>query len=221
MDKLETYFKLSDIEQRFNESEAGVRTLASGWLLASLAGLGWLLEPGKAEGPWPVPLGLLVSIVCTMAVAGIATLWVLEQLVYHRLLDAVFLVGLRMERADRTLPPIHAMMLRTMEGQGTQRWQLLFYIVPLIVFAAFTAIVVIAGADSLFTSESLKGARELTWALLAGQVALILWVLAKQGAASLRERIDWFGDAELSRLAQTPGGFDEVLKNSSPIVTVQ
>src|SRR5262245_24966809 len=115
MDKLEAYFKLSDIEKRFNESESGVRTLASGCLLASLAGLGSLLDPSKT-GPWPVPLGLLLSIVCTLAVAGIATLWVLEQLVFHRLLDAVFVVGLRMERADPTLPPIHTMMLKTLEG---------------------------------------------------------------------------------------------------------
>jgi hypothetical protein len=121
MSKLDAYFKLSEIEQRFNESGAGVRTLASGWMLAALAGLGWLLDPSKS-GPWVVPLGLLLSMICTMAVAGIATLWVLDQLVYHRLLDAVFLVGLRMERADRTLPPIHAMMLKTIEGKGTHRW---------------------------------------------------------------------------------------------------
>ena len=213
MSKLDAYFKLSEIEQRFNESGAGVRTLASGWMVAALAGLGWLLDPSKS-GPWVVPLGLLLSMICTMAVAGIATLWVLDQLVYHRLLDAVFLVGLRMERADRTLPPIHAMMLKTIEGKGTHRWERFFYFVPLVIFAVFTAIVVIAGADSLFASEALRGARGLATALLLAQIVLIVWVLVKQRATSLTERIAWFGDADLSRLA-TEASYEKILKESS------
>jgi hypothetical protein len=72
MSKLDAYFKLAEIEQRFNDTAGGVRTLASGWMLAALAGLGWLLDPSKGDS-WAVPLGLLLSVVCTMAVAGIAT----------------------------------------------------------------------------------------------------------------------------------------------------
>ena len=216
MNKLEAYFKLGEIEQRFNDSGAGVRTLASGWLLATLAGLGWLLDPTKGTD-WPIPLGLLLSVVCTMAVAGIATLWVLDQLVFHRLLDAVFIVGLRMERADPTLPPIHAMMLKTIEGKGTHRWERFFYLVPLVVFAAFTSIVVIGGADSMFMSDSLKGGRGLAAVLLIAQVVLIVWVLMKQRVAGLRERIDWFADAEFSRMAREES-FEKVLKDSSPLI---
>lgn len=216
MSKLDAYFKLGEMEQRFNESGAGVRTLASGWLLAALAGLGWLLDPSKA-GPWAVPLGLLLSMVCTMAVAGIATLWVLDQLVFHRLLDAVFLVGLRMERADPTLPPIRAMMLKMIEGQGTHRWERFFYFVPIIVFTAFDAIIVFAGSDSLFTSGALRGARAMSGLLLTLQIVLIVWVLLKQRASKLAQPMCWFGDSEFAKLAEDRA-FEKILKASSPLI---
>lgn len=105
MDKIECYWKLSEMEERFNSSSAGVRTLASGWLLAALAALGWLLDPSKPSS-WMIPLGLLLVVVCVLGVAGIATLWILDQLVFHRLLNSVFLVGLKMESSDPVIPPL-------------------------------------------------------------------------------------------------------------------
>jgi hypothetical protein len=43
---------------------------------------------------------------------------------------------------------------------------------------------------------------------------LIVWVLVKQRATSLTERIAWFGDADLLRLA-TEASYEKILKESS------
>jgi len=59
----EEYWKLGEMEQGFNESAAGVRALASAWMLAALAAIGWLLDPSKAAAPWHVPVGVLATLV--------------------------------------------------------------------------------------------------------------------------------------------------------------
>jgi hypothetical protein len=63
----------------------------------------------------------------------------------------------------------------------------------------------------------LKGARALAAVLLLMQIALIVWVLLKQRAASVIDRIAWFGDAELSRLARERA-FEKILKASNPLI---
>ncbi|WKZ20664.1 MAG: hypothetical protein QY305_08185 [Candidatus Brocadiaceae baterium WH-1] len=120
MDKFERYWKLSEMEERYNSSSGGIRTLASAWLLSSLGATGWLFSSYSPE-KWPLPLGFLVVVVMTMATVGMVTLWVMDQLVFHRLLTSVFLVGLKMEKDDQELPPIRSMMMKTQEGLGLKQ----------------------------------------------------------------------------------------------------
>jgi hypothetical protein len=216
MDKLECYWKLSEMEARFNSSAAGVRTLASGWLLAALAALGWLLDPSKPSS-WVIPLGLLLIAVCLLGVAGVATLWVLDQLVFYRLLGSVFLVGLKMESAEPTLPPIRALMMKTLEGKGTYRWELFFYLGPLVVFVLLSAIVLTAGADSLFFASHHDSSFDIRWvgyAMLTAQITIIVWVLLKQRSVGIDARAAWFGDEAFEELMQKKA-YEGIMKASS------
>ncbi|HJW12249.1 MAG TPA: hypothetical protein VJ598_10705 [Albitalea sp.] len=197
MDDDKGYWKLGEIEQRFNETQTGVRTLASAWILGALAALGWLLDPTKPSANWPVPFGLLALVVCMLATAGIATLWVMDQLVFHRLLDSVFLVGLRMEFASPELPPLRHVMLKTMEGQGTHRWERLFYLAPLLVFTLLSGVVLFGGSASWLASPNAAlnaVVRPIGALMLVLQVAVVAWVLLKQPATRLTDRAGWFGD---------------------------
>lgn len=216
MDKVECYWKLSEMEERFNSSAAGVRTLASGWLLAAIGALGWLLDPGKPRS-WVVPLGLLLVAVCVLGVAGFATLWVLDQLVFHRLLNSVFLVGLKMESGEPSLPPIRALMMKTVEGRGTHRWELFFYLGPLLVFVALSAIVVTTGSADLFLARSYGSSIDLRWVgytMLIAQIAVIAWVFSKQRSVGVIQPAACFGDESFMELVRK-GTFEDIVRASS------
>jgi len=221
MEDREGYWKLAEIEQRFNETETGVRTLASGWILGAIAALGWLLEPGKSPDEWPVPVGLLAVAVCALATAGVATLWVLDQLVFHRLLDAVFLVGLRMEYASPALPPIRHVMLKTMEGQGTHRWERLFYFAPLFVFTLLSGTMLLGGSASLFAAHDAAlnaAARPVCGVLLAMQIAISAWVLVKQSANSFLDRAGWFDDPIFEATLRDRRTAEVIARSKTPAV---
>jgi hypothetical protein len=221
MEDRDGYWKLAEIEQRFNQTAASVRTLASGWILGTLAGLGWLLEPSRSSGSWPVPLGLLLVTVCMLGVAGIATLWVLDQLVFHRLLDAVFLVGLRMEYGSSALPPIRHVMLKTMEGQGTHRWERLFYLAPILVFTLFSSAMLADGGPALFVAQDAtmsQVARPLCIVLLVLQLAACAWVLMKQSATSLLDRAGWFGDPAFAAMLRAGRTAEVIARSHTPTI---
>lgn len=86
-------------ERHFGNLQGIYRGLASTWLLAMFAGVGFLLKENPPE-KWALifATGLATSI-------GIVMLWMLDVLVYHRLLLANFHDGKQLERAYRWLPP--------------------------------------------------------------------------------------------------------------------
>lgn len=153
MDKFESYWKLSEMEERYNSSSGGIRTLASAWILGSLGAMGWLFSSYNPV-KWPLPLGFLLVTVMTLGNVGMITLWVMDQLVFHRLLSSVFLVGLKIEKDDQEIPPIRSMMMKTQEGLGTHRWERFFYLGPALVFFLISLVVIIGGSNDLFLQNS-------------------------------------------------------------------
>jgi hypothetical protein len=129
----EAYWKLAEIEQRFNTTQAATRALASTWMLAAFSAIAFLIR-SQNGGTWLMPPLMLVVLVSTMAVIGLFVLWIVDQLVYQRLLGAAFTAGLRMEYDNPCIPPIRALMMHSAEGVGMSRWLLLYYLVPMIVF---------------------------------------------------------------------------------------
>ena len=93
---------------------------------------------------------------------------VLDQLVFHRLLNSVFLIALKMESDDSPLPPIPP---RHEDAGGYRHTQMetFFYLGPLIIFVFLSVVVVTTGSGALFatTDEAL----DLRWIgyLLSGK----------------------------------------------------
>ncbi|UCD80670.1 MAG: hypothetical protein JSW26_04340 [Desulfobacterales bacterium] len=203
MDKFDKYWKLSEMEERYNASSGGIRTLASAWILAALGAIGWLFNSYKFDN-WPIPLGLLVVIVSLLATAGITTLWVMDQLVFHRLLNSVFLIGLKMEKDDPDLPPIRSMMLKTQEGSGTSKWELLFYLAPIITFILLSFLIIAFGMDKLFLANKelfAFNARLISWIFFAIQLITLFWVLLNtKTLKKFAKRASWFEDEEFTKI---------------------
>lgn len=201
MNKFERYWKLSEMEERYNSSSAGIRTLASAWLLGALGAVGWLISTYDGTA-WPLPLGVLIIVLMSLGNAGIVTLWVMDQLVFHRLLDSVFLVGLKMEFDDPEIPPIRSMMMKSQEGLGAHIWERFFYLAPLCAFALISLLVIISGFRELFSSNgTLFGADLYLYAsliLFVYQLAAAMWMFAKFPSMSLETRASYFDKPEFT-----------------------
>jgi hypothetical protein len=201
MDKNEEYWKFVESERHFNEIQSGIRNLASGWMLAAFGGIALLLKVVK-DAPWIVPPALLVAVVSCMATLGLLVLWIIDQLVYERLLNSNFLVGLKKEFDDPNLPPVRCMMLYATEGKGMSRWMRLFYLIPMVGFCAITAAsfwLGMGGADS----AKFCGWPVTLWVVVALGIAQLLaacWVVFQWGKVSSSNRAEAFGDPKFTAL---------------------
>lgn len=136
----ETYKQIKEYEHHFNGIQTEIRKLASVWLLATLAAIAFLVKGFYLGGVSDLlntqnNAKILISLVGFMGTLGILLLFVLDQMVYHRLLNAVFLLGLRMEYLHSFLPPIRTLMMLFSRKRGVGWHMRFYYIVPMFIFA--------------------------------------------------------------------------------------
>jgi hypothetical protein len=128
--------ELGTSERHFNSLEAEYRKLASIWLLAGFAGIGFLLKKDLNVGVAPeiavLGIGLATSI-------GILLLWIVDLLVYHRLLDACFIEARKIEELHPELPQVRANMVQSQFGGSVTsrlRWFYILLAAAPVVFSA-------------------------------------------------------------------------------------
>ena len=129
-------------ERHFNGMQTGYRNMASAWLLAAFAGIGFAFSQ-KLEVA--IDRELLITAIAVAGGVGIALLWVLDLLVYHRLLDSCFIEGLILEERYAWLPPFRSNMMKTQKGQGVLFRTVGFYLAPIVLL-----ILIAAGALALW-----------------------------------------------------------------------
>lgn len=95
-------------ERHFNEIESKYRALASTWLLAAFAGMGFVATTFGL----PVSREIVIFAISLAGAIGIQLLWMVDLLGYHHLLAAYFLERLRIEAAHPDVPQIGRNMLR-------------------------------------------------------------------------------------------------------------
>jgi hypothetical protein len=135
-DVVEIYSGIREYEQHFNQIQSNYRSLASTWLLATFAGIGFVWSVNyKNDNPFPS--SLVVAGIAIAGSIGIFLLWNLDHNVYHGLLDAVFVEGIKLEKEYPWLPQVRNNM-RDMEagGKTVDTNIFLFYFIPQIVLSA-------------------------------------------------------------------------------------
>lgn len=195
------YQTVQQYEHHFNGIEFEVRKLASTWLIISFAAIAFLIRGDLVESQSLIGAVPLIAMIALLAQVGLFMLWILDQMVYHNLLDAVFTTALHIERNNPDLPPVRSAMRRISGGTGMARYLKLFYVVPMIVFAAIAA----AATWVAINRGSDIGPLLVAFTLIT--VALPTWVWLKSGMVS-RSQLD-------SRAA--PHG-DETRDDSAEIV---
>ena len=158
--------ELRAAEEHFNTIKAQCRTLASTWLLAAFGAMGFLLTQQLAIG---LPTEVIVLGVALAASLGLTLLWILDLLVYHRLLDASFLEALKIEARYPSLPQVHHNMRASQAKGQTPNLLAWFYL------CAIAAPLLFAG--TLFVHWCVQFGAGVAW-LAAGGLVLFLGIIA-------------------------------------------
>lgn len=154
-------------ERHFNTLQGTYRGMASAWLFASFSAIGFMTSKTISIG---IDSELLVAGIAVAGCVGIALLWVIDLLVYQRLLDSCFIEGLILEDKYPWLPPFRHNMMRTQKGEGVLFRVVGFYLGPVVL------LIMIAGGSlalwllqsNHFLASSLTGVLSLVTAMLVG-----------------------------------------------------
>ena len=146
-----SYERLKLHEEQFSIHLAELKKIASGWLLATFGGLAYLV--GNKNIAPIIDIYLLISAVALLGTIGLLVIWVLDRLLYYKLLKTVILLAIKMEHEyPDILPPIRTTILRTCGQFGFAI--AIYYTVPIGVLAGisfyFHKLGVIAIIISLF-----------------------------------------------------------------------
>ena len=148
MDVSQKSFAIGEYEKHFNLVQAGIRGLASTWTLAAFAGFSFFLKP-EVDKTVQYRLNLTtldtgtygaLAAVALAGFGGLLVLWILDQLVYHRLLLSSFVVGLCIEAECKDVPPLRWVMAASDKGKAVPDFVRLFYFLPLCAFTVLSGI---------------------------------------------------------------------------------
>lgn len=123
------YALIQENEHHFNRLQAGYRKMASGWLLAVFAGVGFVLKdlPDEMEDF----TFFFIAMIFLAGAIGIFLLSIIDLKVYHPLLESNTEVGEKLEDEYDFLPKIHKTM--QIKKKGSVRGKtILFYMVPVV-----------------------------------------------------------------------------------------
>jgi len=158
--------EMYESERHFNQLETSYRILASQWLLAAFAGIGFVMtsDPNLSFDK----LWLVVGI-CYISGIGIWQLWRMDMLIYHRLLSACFSAGIDLEKEFDFLPKVKNRMLHSVPQKDVTHVLFYFYF-----FGIATLSLMGFGIFSYLSYDKFEG-----WTLIMGSVivaGILCWM---------------------------------------------
>ena len=109
--------ELGMIERHSSGIQSSYRVLASTWMLAAFAGIGFVISKEFSFG---IPKELLVAVIALGGGFGLVLLWVLDLMFYQRLLDAAYFEARNLEDTHPWLPQPRNNMRALLGGKGLQ-----------------------------------------------------------------------------------------------------
>ena len=108
--------ELGEQQRHFNQMQTQYRTIASTWLLATIAALGFVYSKENV----PLSPDILAASLSVVAAIGIVLLWILDILVYHELLVVNFTQAERLESDYEWLTQVQSQYRKT-QGKSSVR----------------------------------------------------------------------------------------------------
>jgi hypothetical protein len=112
------YLELGVMERHFGDAQLRCRALASTWLLAMFAGFGFLIS----KDPTLFKREILIASLGFISTSAIFSMWVIDLVIYQRLLDAAFIEGLSLEEAQPWLPQVRSNQRKLLKGIALARF---------------------------------------------------------------------------------------------------
>jgi len=109
------YSELGSIERHSSGVQSQYRVLASTWMLAVFAGIGFVISK---EFSFDIPKQYFVIAIGFAGLAGLLLLWVLDLMFYQRLLDPAYIEAMKFESAHDWLPQTRNNIRRLLQGKG-------------------------------------------------------------------------------------------------------
>lgn len=169
--------EIGEQERHFNDIQARYRSMASIWLLATFSAIGFVISKTISIDIDPE---VLIAITAAAGGIGIILLWVVDLMVYHRLLDSCFIEGLILEEQYSWLPPMRQNMMNTQKGQGVLLRVVGFYLGPSVLLT------LVAGGSLSFW----VGRDHLTYAVVSMLLTCLLAGLVGYSIYSRTENTD-------------------------------
>ena len=116
---------ITEAEHHFNDLCFKIRTLASTWLLATFAGVGFLLS--KSIQP-ELRIDQLLVLLCWVGSIGILVLWILDLQIYQKLLNAWFDAREPIEARNKDFPQIREKIKASQPGGRASNLIRIYYI---------------------------------------------------------------------------------------------
>jgi len=162
--------ELGNNERHFNQLQHQYRALASAWILAMFAGVQYVLSNWNTL---PLASEVILSLVGLAGAVGITQLWNLDIRVYHQLLEAYFVEGLKLEESYPWLPQVRKNMLVTQQkrSKGVLGRVIWFYLVG----NSVALLVSIFGLTLTVHSYAKFGMVGTTIVATVGVLAMVLW----------------------------------------------
>lgn len=159
VDETEAYKEFGAYERHFNQMQSICRGFASTWLLATFGGIGYALWNKEFVVSVVGANTAAASLVALAGGTGIFLLWLIDIVVYHRLLVAVTYVSrdletktsfkLRTYFRNATKAPVRVLGHDFLEGEGARKIIAFFYWLP----SAFLLVIAIALHVSAWGAE--------------------------------------------------------------------
>ena len=135
MNEYEINERIAQNERHFYSLSAQCQRTSGYWLLATMIGLGYcLLHPSGLTLNFHFALALISYAGCI----GIVIFWNLDTGVYHRLLNASYAEGLKLETQCPGIPQIRHNLKAMHAGRGVQPRVNWFYNVPLMILVTIS-----------------------------------------------------------------------------------
>ncbi len=116
---------ITSAEHHFNDLCFKIRILASTWLLACMGGVGFLLSKTINVD---LQTNQLLILLCWVGAIGTMVLWVLDLLIYQKLLNAWFSSREKIEHRNTDFPQIFREIKATQPGGRASNLIRVFYI---------------------------------------------------------------------------------------------
>jgi len=152
---------ITQSENHFNNLCFNIRALASTWLLASLGGVGFLLTKTVTAD---LQANHLLVLLCWVSSIGIFVLWILDLLVYQKMLNAWFASREPIETKNINFPQMFKEITKSQPGGRAANLIKIYYL----------ALVSLPLALALYVSFYLQ--LILQWTVLTGVLTLFLIV---------------------------------------------